>query len=114
MALTRVEYVNRLLNLGRRHGEIPLYGSAEWEALPGADPRKFAAVVRAAESWRLDGEPDVMQARITDELALNDQLAAWRLRRMSGDLAELPLQRAHDIDIARRKAGDFRYRKEAA
>jgi hypothetical protein len=82
--VTRREYVRRLLGLGRRHGEIPVYGSPEWEALPPADPRKFAAVVRAAECWRLDGEPDAVRRRLADD----DLLVRARVRLASYDVAD--------------------------
>ena len=49
------DFHRRLIELGRRHGEIPRYGTPEWEALPSGDPRLFAAVVIAAECWRRDG-----------------------------------------------------------
>jgi hypothetical protein len=84
----RREFVETRLKLGRSCGEIPVYGSDEWEALDAADPRRFAAVVVAAECWRREGEPDAIEARLRHELAEADWLAAWRLRRMSGDLSE--------------------------
>jgi hypothetical protein len=86
--MTRVEFVRRLLELGRRHGELPLYGSDEWEALPVDDPRRFASVIRAAECWRQEGEPDRVRRRLQQELAEQNWIAAWRLRRLSGDLSE--------------------------
>jgi hypothetical protein len=81
--MTRREYVNRLLELGRRHGEIPIYASPEWEALEPTDPRRFAAVVRAAECWRLDGEPDAIRQRLAED----DVLARARVRLASYDVA---------------------------
>jgi hypothetical protein len=86
--VTRVEFVEKLLDLGRSCGEIPVYGSDEWEALDHTDPRRFAAVTVAAECWRREGEPDAIEARLRHELAEADWLAAWRLRRLSGDLSE--------------------------
>ena len=56
--------------LGRRHGDIPIWGSDEWEALPSDDPRRFASVIRAAEAWRLDGEPDAAWRRLDEDDAL--------------------------------------------
>jgi hypothetical protein len=108
--LTRAEYVRRLLDLGRRHGEIPIYGSPEWEALDSIDPRRFAAVVRAAECWRLDSEPDAVRRRIAED----DLLAAVRIRLMSHDLSEIDWSRILEVNRARRESGDFRYRKAVA
>jgi Protein of unknown function (DUF2742) len=85
--LTRDEFARRMLDLGRRDSEIPIYGSDAWEALEDLHPRRFASVVRAAECWRLDGTDEAICARIEQELRDNDQLAAWRLRRLSGDLS---------------------------
>lgn len=107
--MTRRQYVRQLLDLGHRHGEIPVYASPEWEALDPTDPRRFASVVRAAEAWRLDGEPDAVRQRLRDD----DLLARARIRLVSYDLSELPWQRIREIDTARRDAGDPRYRKVA-
>lgn len=46
----------------------PLYGSEEWKALPDADPRKEAAVVRAAAAWAAERDPQVMAARLQTEI----------------------------------------------
>jgi hypothetical protein len=45
-------------------------------------------VIRAAECWRLDGTDEALRDRFLRELAENNWLAAWRLRRLSGDLSE--------------------------
>jgi hypothetical protein len=83
-----VEFVARMLDLGQRCGPLPIYGSDEWEGLDPADPRRFASVIRAAECWRTEGEPEVIAERLQRELADNNWLTAWRLRRLSGDLSE--------------------------
>jgi Protein of unknown function (DUF2742) len=74
--VTRAEFVARLVELGWRHGELPIYGSPDWEALDAVDPRRFASVVRAAECWRLDGEPEAVRERLTE----NDWLVRYRVR----------------------------------
>jgi Protein of unknown function (DUF2742) len=89
--MTRQEFVARLLDLGRRYGEIPIYGGDDWEALDRDDPRRFASVVRAAECWRLDGTDEVMRARLLDELADADLFARWRVR-----LAGIDIRQATD------------------
>lgn len=100
--MNRQEYVRRLIDLGHRHGDIPIYGSPEWEALDTTDPRRFASVVRAAECWRLDGEPDA----IRDRLAENDLLTAVRIREVSHDLSEIDWVRMLDVLAARREIGE--------
>jgi Protein of unknown function (DUF2742) len=103
--VTRAEFVARLLDLGRACGQIPVYGSPEWEQLPADDPRRFAAVVRAAEVWRQDGEPDRMARRLLDELAVADLLARWRVRMagldVHGVMDDWP--RVLDVVMARRE-----------
>ncbi|HET6755939.1 MAG TPA: DUF2742 domain-containing protein [Jiangellaceae bacterium] len=84
--MTRQEFVTRLLDLGRRHGEIPLYDSDEWEALDDLDPRRFASVVRAAERWRIDGTDDAIRNRLLDELADADMFVRWRVREAGLDV----------------------------
>jgi hypothetical protein len=76
------DYVNRLLALGRRYGDLPIYGSAAWEALPTTDPRRFASVVAAAECWRLDGEPEAVKRRLAEE----DWLVRYRIRTAGLDI----------------------------
>jgi hypothetical protein len=88
MHLNRTEYVRRLLRLGQRYGEIPIYGSDEWEALGSTDPRKFASVVRAAECWRRDGEPEAIHQHIADHIDHNNRFTAWRLRAASHDVSQ--------------------------
>jgi Protein of unknown function (DUF2742) len=83
---SRAEFVRRLLDLGRRHGDIPIYGSPEWEQLDVGDPRRFASVVRAAECWRRDGEPGAIREQLERELAENDLLARWRVRQAGLDV----------------------------
>lgn len=78
------DYVDRLLTLGRAEGDLPIYGSAAWEALPTADPRRFASVVRAAECWRLDASPEAVKQRLAEE----DLLARYRVRAAGLDIHE--------------------------
>ncbi|MFF7754374.1 hypothetical protein ACFZCP_35245 [Streptomyces sp. NPDC007971] len=37
----------------------PKYGSTAWRRLPGDDPRRAAAIITAAESWRRYGHDDL-------------------------------------------------------
>jgi hypothetical protein len=68
--------------------DTPIYGSPEWETLDPTDPQRFASVVRAAECWRLEGTDQALVDRFLREIAENNWLCAWRLRRLSGDLSE--------------------------
>jgi len=108
-SFTRAEFVRRMLAIGRRCGEIPVYGSPEWEALDRLDPRRFASVVRAAECWRLEGEPEAIRRRLADD----DLLVRLRLRHMIGDLSGWPFQRHHEIARSRAEWGDPRYRRSS-
>jgi hypothetical protein len=83
------DYVNRLLALGRRYGDLPIYGSAAWEALPTTDPRRFASVVRAAECWRTENEPEAVKRRLAEE----DLLARYRVRAAGLDVHEALTER---------------------
>lgn len=104
--MTRREFVARLLDLGRSCGEIPVYGSEEWDALDPVDPRRFAAVVVAAECWRQDGEPDRVRARLLDELAVSELLARWRVRMAGLDVRQAvdDWPRLYDVVQARAAA----------
>jgi hypothetical protein len=75
--MNTADYVTRLLDLGRRAGKLPTYGSAEWEALPPADPRRFASVVRAAEAWRTEGTDEAIKQHIKEELAAVELATLW-------------------------------------
>ena len=80
--MTRQKFVTRLLDLGRRHGEIPVYASDEWETLDDLDPRRFASIVRAAECWRLDGEEEAVKRRLQED----DWLVQLRVREAGLDI----------------------------
>ncbi|TDD64784.1 DUF2742 domain-containing protein [Jiangella aurantiaca] len=82
--MTAAEWAEALIAQGAAAGEIPLYGSDEWEALPDLDPRRVASVVRAAEVWRRDGEAEHLAAQLRMELAESDLLVRMRM-----ELAEL-------------------------
>lgn len=109
--LTRETFVARMLDLGRRHGEIPIYGSDQWEQLDPVDPRRFASVVRAAECWRLESEPDAVRRRLAEDdalvqlrirLASLDVSAAtdWSARASLTPIAELQRLRLYGTEVA--------------
>jgi hypothetical protein len=103
VTISRDVFVRRLLDLGYRHGDIPIYGSDAWEQLATDDPRKFASVVRAAEAWYRDGEADAIRQRIIQDLADNDMLARWRVRMAGRDVHEAvgDWSRVHEVVTAR-------------
>ena len=101
--LSRERFVARLLELGRRYGDIPIYGSPEWEALDDLDPRRFASVVRAAECWRRDGDEE-LHVRLDEELHVADLLARWRVRMAGLDIrGDADWSRIYDVVQARRE-----------
>jgi hypothetical protein len=98
--LPRAVFVARLLDLGRRYGELPIYGSGEWERLPADDPRRFASVVRAAECWRLDSEPEAVRQRLAED----DWLVRYRVRAAGLDVhgrGSTDWPRIHEVVTAR-------------
>ena len=83
--MTRAEWVHHYIS---QAPNAPAFGTPEWEALPDG-PAKVAAVVRAAECWRREGEWSAVTIRLTEEV---DALRAafkrghdegWRLWRSS-------------------------------
>lgn len=54
-----------------RYGRLPLYGSPDWAALPARDPRRWAAVIAAAEAWRDYRSPE--RISIETRRALQDE-----------------------------------------
>lgn len=77
---------------------VPPYGSLAWSQLPPNDPRRFAAVVEAAERWRRQAAEEQRLDQLADE-----DPAAWyaevtaeandEARRMAGRLARMRTQR---------------------
>ena len=63
------------------HDDLPLYGSAQWDAAP--ETVKVASCVRAAECWRVESDPHVIAARLEQEFEAARRVAeldyaAWR------------------------------------
>ena len=100
---------SRLNSVVRTFGVIPLYDSVAWHALEPDDPRRWAAVVRAAAAWRHEGRLDQIERRLQEELARVDQLVLERVRSASHDIAgaldwnALASEPTHD-ELARRRA----------
>lgn len=58
-------------------GPIPTYGSAEWAALPDDSRTKIAAVIIAAECWRVEVDPAWIAWRQFVELNPPEEPAVW-------------------------------------
>nr|WP_241670676.1 DUF2742 domain-containing protein [Streptomyces lavendulae] len=56
----------RVTELVDGQATVPRYGTAEWQQLPGNDPKKGAAVIVAAEMWRRYGDEDELLAWFRD------------------------------------------------
>jgi hypothetical protein len=105
--MTAGDWAAQVIGRGHKLGEIPRYGSAEWERLPQADARRVVAVVQAAEAWRLHTDPETVRRDLELEITANAQLEraqeaaafrelAARVRRLS----KVPTQR----EIEQRRA----------
>jgi hypothetical protein len=109
--VTAAEWAETLIAQGATAGEVPLYGSEEWEALPDTDPRRVASVVRAAEAWRRDGQAEHLATRLQIELAESDLVVRMRMTGAELDArvgyvastapswAELQLRRAELLQV---------------
>ncbi len=74
----------------------PVYGSAEWNALPLDDPRRVAACVRSAECWAQAGDD------LCDSLAA--ELDAARIaHKLAEDREYVERAEAHRSEWARRR-----------
>ena len=83
--------------LDRAPGDVPAYGSPEWEALPDTDPGKVAATVAAAEAWRRSTHPDV----VADRLALDLAAARFVAAREAEEAAALAFRSVSDGVVSR-------------
>nr|WP_281912593.1 DUF2742 domain-containing protein [Streptomyces olivaceus] len=91
---------------GTREWDVPPYGSRAWSQLSSNNPRRFAAVVEAAERWRLqrveeerlerlaDEDPVAWYSEVTTEANDEARSLAGRLARMRTQ-AELESARIH-------------------
>ncbi len=63
------QLARKVLIAAESTGQPVVYGSPAWHALDHGDPRWFAAIVRAAESWREHVDPINVALDVLDELA---------------------------------------------
>ncbi len=90
-------FVQPMLDAARRLGRTPTLGPADWAALPAHNPRKLAAVARAALAWHYEGTVEALTARLSAELAEADVLARYRIRAAGLDVhAALTAPREYD------------------
>ena len=76
-----------LLAAASQAGPTPLAGSPDWCGLAEDDPRKWAAVVRAALVWVSESTPAATARRLAAELDGIDQAVAERFKAASADLS---------------------------
>lgn len=69
-------------------GHLPLYGSAAWHDLPAGDPRRWAAVIVAAECWRDHRSPGRVALDMRRALSEADALMTMRLKDAAVDVAQ--------------------------
>lgn len=61
-------WVTRILVAADEVGQVPRYGSPEWQRLDNRDPRYLGALVIAAEAWRQHCSPDRIRSELELEL----------------------------------------------
>lgn len=63
----------------QRHGPLPTYGTDTWHALPYADPRRWAALILAAECWADTGDrlPHQAAYEIEHAAAVEQENQRW-------------------------------------
>lgn len=80
-------WADGVLDRAHHTGPIPTAGSAAWCQLDNEDPRKLAAVVRAALARLYEGTREAITARLTAELDLLDRVHAERATAVAQDVA---------------------------
>jgi hypothetical protein len=78
----------RLIDRVADRNSIPRYGSPEWDSLPDQDPRRAAAVMVAAESWRDHTSLERIAEDMAAELQREDDAVRRRFKEASLDVWE--------------------------
>jgi hypothetical protein len=71
-----------------RRGPVPRYGSPDWHALPYPDPRRWAAIIVAAEAWTVDGDdlPGRLRLELEADAAAEQLLFDQAFAAMAADI----------------------------
>lgn len=80
-------WADKAIARGFAVGPVPLYGSAEWQALAEDDPRWMAAVARAAEASRDHRSLERVEADLREALAQENASIRARMREASWDVS---------------------------
>lgn len=94
-------WCRELIARGEQAGPMPRFGSPAWCQLPGGDPRKIGALVRAALAWYREGEDLPLSLAQDAHARWAEEEAYWRwsgARRR--DLAQAAIE---DNDVAHRR-----------
>jgi len=76
-----------LLTDAKHIGPIPMAGSPDWCRLADDDPRKWAAVVRAALAWVSESTPTATARQLRAELDAVDSAVADRFKAAACELS---------------------------
>lgn len=87
MLTTPLPWALERIRAAAGHGELPPYGSSEWQQLPADDPRRSAAVVVAAEAWRDHRSPERIAVDLRRELQATDMQVLARFKGASVDVS---------------------------
>jgi hypothetical protein len=82
-----MQWAAPLLDRAHRTGAIPDAGSRTWSTLDDFDPRKLAAIIRAALAWLHESTPDVIAQQLGDDLDLLDHCVSRRMKEISTDIS---------------------------
>lgn len=81
-----VAWVRRRISPVLQRVDVPPFGSSAWLALDDTDPRKSAAVLRAALCWWDESRPERIAERLHDEFAVREQLEARAFAEMAAQV----------------------------
>jgi hypothetical protein len=98
-----------LIRAATAHGPLPLYGDPEWQQLEPTDPRRWAAVIVAAEAWRDHRSAERIAVELRRELDDIDMAVISRLKEAAVDVASATDWTARasaptHIDLERRRS----------
>jgi hypothetical protein len=77
--------------------DFPPYGSPAWLALHPDDPKRFAAVIEAAEKWRKYGDEEGLLQWFREASRVREPLASRRTRTELDEAARSMRERAAEM-----------------